>query len=103
MTVIVKEKTGVIVPPSIQRKAGFKPGDRLEFKVSGGVINIVPKRSAGDDDCTAEQRKAIDARLKEARKGPYYGPFDSAEELILHMGSELKKQTGVKTAKRRSR
>jgi len=43
MTVTVKNRTGLIVPPSVQRRAGIKSGDRLEFKASGGVITIMPK------------------------------------------------------------
>ena len=42
MTVIVKTNTGVVVPPSVQRQAGIKIGDRLEFKVSSGKITIIP-------------------------------------------------------------
>ena len=34
MTVTLKPKTEIIVPKSILRKAGIKPGDRVEFRVS---------------------------------------------------------------------
>ncbi len=40
MTVTLRDKTPWIVPPSIIRKAGLKPGDRVEFRVSDGVITI---------------------------------------------------------------
>ena len=43
MTVILKPETEITVPKSIRRKAGIKPGDRVEFSVSGRVINITPK------------------------------------------------------------
>jgi bifunctional DNA-binding transcriptional regulator/antitoxin component of YhaV-PrlF toxin-antitoxin module len=33
----------VSVPRSIRRKAGIRPGDRVEFSVSGRVIKIAPK------------------------------------------------------------
>jgi len=42
MTVRVKTKAGVVAPPSVQRQAGIKIGDRLEFKVSSGSITITP-------------------------------------------------------------
>jgi bifunctional DNA-binding transcriptional regulator/antitoxin component of YhaV-PrlF toxin-antitoxin module len=42
MTVIVKDKAGLIVPSSVRRQAGIKSGDRLEFKVSAGAITITP-------------------------------------------------------------
>ena len=43
MTVAVKNKTPVIVPPAALRRAGFKNGQELEVKAGGGVITIVPK------------------------------------------------------------
>src|ERR1039457_5341123 len=46
MTVIVKSKTGLVVPPSVQRKAGIRSGDRLEFSVYSDTITIAPARPA---------------------------------------------------------
>ena len=40
--------------------AGLKIGDKLEFKVSGGVITILPKLPTADDDYTPAQRRVID-------------------------------------------
>jgi bifunctional DNA-binding transcriptional regulator/antitoxin component of YhaV-PrlF toxin-antitoxin module len=40
MTVTVKNKTSLVVPPSVQRQAGIKAGDRLEFRASSGTITI---------------------------------------------------------------
>ena len=45
MTVTLKPKTEITVPKSIRRKAGIKPGDQFEFRVSGHVITIAPKLS----------------------------------------------------------
>jgi hypothetical protein len=39
------------------------------------------KFPTADDEYTPEQRRNIDAGIAEARKGPYYGPFKSAEEV----------------------
>jgi bifunctional DNA-binding transcriptional regulator/antitoxin component of YhaV-PrlF toxin-antitoxin module len=76
MTVTVKNSAvGLVVPPSVRRRTGIKAGDRLEFKVSGGIINIIPKLPSADDEYTPAQRRVIDAQLKEAAKGPYYGPL----------------------------
>ena len=36
-------KSALTVPPAVQRLAGIKSGDRVEFKVSGGIINIIPE------------------------------------------------------------
>ncbi len=37
MTIVVKKKTDLVVPASVQHRAGIRAGDRLEFKVSGRV------------------------------------------------------------------
>jgi bifunctional DNA-binding transcriptional regulator/antitoxin component of YhaV-PrlF toxin-antitoxin module len=48
LTVTLKTKTEITVPKNILRKAGIKAGDRVEFSVSGRVINITPKLSPGE-------------------------------------------------------
>jgi AbrB family looped-hinge helix DNA binding protein len=100
MTVTVKNKTDLVVPPSVRRRAGIKPGDRLEFKVSGGIINIIPKLPSADDEYTPEQRRLIDVQLDEAEKRPFHGPFNTADEMIAHMKGQLKKRAAVKKTKR---
>jgi hypothetical protein len=40
MTVTLKNKTPLVAPPSVQRQAGFKSGDRLEFQVTRRTITI---------------------------------------------------------------
>jgi bifunctional DNA-binding transcriptional regulator/antitoxin component of YhaV-PrlF toxin-antitoxin module len=45
MTITVKNQDRLVVPPSVQRKAGIKAGDRLEFRVSAGVITITSARA----------------------------------------------------------
>ena len=96
MTTVVKSKTPIVIPPAIRRQAGLKAGDRLEFRVSGKVITVLPKSDSADE-YTAAQRQAINARLERAdediQKGRTYGPFSSADEMILSMKSELKKST----------
>jgi bifunctional DNA-binding transcriptional regulator/antitoxin component of YhaV-PrlF toxin-antitoxin module len=67
MTVIVKPATDLVVPRSVRCRAGIKAGDRLEFKVSGGVINIVPKLPSAEDEYTPAQRRIVNARLAESR------------------------------------
>jgi bifunctional DNA-binding transcriptional regulator/antitoxin component of YhaV-PrlF toxin-antitoxin module len=99
MTATVKDKIGLTVPPAVQHQAGFKPGDVVEFKVSGGVITILPKLPTADE-FTPEQRRSIDAQLDEAEKGPFYGPFSTAEEMIAHMKSRVKQRAVLKKAKR---
>jgi bifunctional DNA-binding transcriptional regulator/antitoxin component of YhaV-PrlF toxin-antitoxin module len=102
MTVAVKNnnKTPLVVPSAVRRKAGFKSGQELEFKASGGVITILPKLPTADDEYTPEQRRAIDAELDEAEKGPFHGPFETADEMIAHIESQLKGRVRAKKSKR---
>lgn len=99
MAVLIKAKSDLVVPRSIRRRAGIKTGDRIEFKVSGGVINIVPKLPSADDEYTPQERRIIDAQLDEAEKGPFYGPFNTADEMIKHLKGRLKKRSPVRKAK----
>ncbi len=106
MTVIVKNKTKtpLVVPSSVRRQAGHKNGQDLEFRVSGGVITILPKLPTADDEYTPEQRRIIDARLAEGladiKAGRTFGPFNSADEMIAHMKAQLKKRVTAPKAKR---
>lgn len=91
---VVKSKDELIVPRSVRRKAGIKTGDRVEFKVSGGVISIIPEWPSADDEYMPAERLAINARLAEARKGQHYGPFKNAEEAIRFLRREIKARKG---------
>jgi bifunctional DNA-binding transcriptional regulator/antitoxin component of YhaV-PrlF toxin-antitoxin module len=89
MTVIVKPNADLVVPRSVRRRAGIKTGDRLEFKVSGGAINIVrksPSANTVNDECTPRQRRAVDQALAEGvddiKKGRLHGPFETHEAMI---------------------
>jgi antitoxin component of MazEF toxin-antitoxin module len=104
MTVIAKNKTPLVVPPSVRRKAGFRSGQEIEFKVSGGMISIRPKLPTADDEYTPEQRRIIDAQLAEGladiKAGRTFGPFDSADDMIAHMKAHVKKKATVRKPKR---
>lgn len=93
MTVVVTSKDEIVVPRSVRRMAGFKAGDRLELKASGGVITILPKLPTADGEYTPDQRRIIDAQLDEAEKGPFFGPFETADEMIAHIKAQLRKRT----------
>jgi hypothetical protein len=82
MTTIVKKKSPIVVPESLLRRAGIK-GDHLIFTLGRHHQHHSGVPSA-DDEYTPAQRRIIDAQLAEARKGPYYGPFNTADEMIAH-------------------
>ena len=100
MTTTLKDKNQLVVPPSIQRRAGFKIGDQLEFKVSGGIVSIVPKLPSANDEYTPAQRRVIDARLANSeadiKHGRVYGPFDTAEEMGASIEANIKKLRAAK-------
>jgi bifunctional DNA-binding transcriptional regulator/antitoxin component of YhaV-PrlF toxin-antitoxin module len=105
MTVAVKNdnKTPLVVPTSIRRQARFKSGQELEFRVSGGVITIVPKRQNTDEEYTPEQRRSIDRKLAEGladiESGRTHGPFQTAEDMIAHMKRQLRTRSPRKSTK----
>ena len=107
MTITVKHKTDLVVPEQARQEAGFKPGDQVEFKVSGGVINIIPKLPSADDEYTPEQRRIIDARLAKSdddiKHGRVYGPFNTAEEMAASIEADIKKERAGKKRPRPAR
>ncbi|MFN0103893.1 MAG: AbrB/MazE/SpoVT family DNA-binding domain-containing protein [Bryobacteraceae bacterium] len=107
MTITVKNKAPIVIPSSIQKQAGLKAGDRLEFKVSGKIITVLPKVDDLDDGYTATQRRTIDARLAKADddilRGRTYGPFSSADEMIVSMKAELRKRLQRTPTRKRPR
>jgi AbrB family looped-hinge helix DNA binding protein len=68
MTVTLKHKTKITVPKSIRRKAGLKPGDQVEFKVSDRTITIVPKLTP---DEIQDEREIRDPKIRAAIRKSY--------------------------------
>jgi hypothetical protein len=60
----------------------------------------LPRLPSADDEYTPEQRRGIDAQLDEAKKGPFRGPFNTAEQMIAHVKSQVKKRASLSKAKR---
>jgi len=100
MTITVKNKTPLTVPDRVRRLAGFKPGEQVEFKASGGVVTILPKLPSADNEYTPAQRHLIDAQLDKAEKGPFYGPFNTVDDMIAHLKGEVKRRRAIKRPKR---
>jgi bifunctional DNA-binding transcriptional regulator/antitoxin component of YhaV-PrlF toxin-antitoxin module len=101
MTVTVKNKTPLVVPPAVRRQAGLKSGQEIEFKVSGGVISISPKLPTADEEYTPEQRRLVDAQLAEGladvKAGRVHGPFSNHKEFITSLHKEARKLSRKKT------
>ena len=103
MTVTLRPRTEITVPKSI-RKAGYRAGDQVEFRVSGRTITIVPKLSTADDEYTPGQRRIIGARLAKAEEdikpGRVHGPF-TAKEAAVFVERLAKERAAKKTTRSR--
>jgi bifunctional DNA-binding transcriptional regulator/antitoxin component of YhaV-PrlF toxin-antitoxin module len=101
MTATVKNRTPLVVPPAVLRQAGLKGGQEIEFKVSGGVISILPKPPAADDEYTPKQRRIIDAGLAKAdadiKAGRVSKAFSDHSEFIDALRKEAAKFSTGKT------
>jgi len=94
MTVTLK--TEITVPKSVRRKAGFKPGDRVEFKVSDRTITIVPKLSP---DEAQDEREIRDPKIR-AAIGKSYEDFLAGKSRPIE---DLFAERAVPGARRRQR
>lgn len=93
MTVTLKPKTEIMVPKSIRRKAGFKPGDRVEFQVTGRSITIVPKLSPDELEDYVELKDPHALRaIQESNADIAAGRVRPAEDL-LQLSKRRKKAT----------
>src|SRR5437016_4251359 len=93
MTVTLKLKTEITVPKSIRERAGIKPGEQLEFKVSGRVITIVPKVQPGDEYTT----EMVDQLIEDAKKHRM-NPRELAatDKRLMAYGARQAKKAGIK-------
>ena len=93
MTVAVKNKPPVIVPQAALKRAGFKRGQQLEFKVLGGVITIVPKVPSSDDYPMETVMRIISQQKKKPMSVRELAALDA--ELGAY-GAKQAKKTGIK-------
>jgi AbrB family looped-hinge helix DNA binding protein len=87
----IQDKGQITIPTRVRKQAGLSKGDLVEFSYSRGKIVIVPKTVIDRsnfpvaDEYTPEQRRILDARLKQAEKGPVYGPFKNGREVAAFL------------------
>ena len=92
MAVTLKPNTEITVPKSIRRKAGFKTGDRVEFRVSGRSITIVPKLSADELEDEREVRDPkVRAIIKDGREEFLAGKSRPIEEFFAERAARAKR------------
>jgi hypothetical protein len=97
MQITVKEKSGLFVPPSVQRQAGIRHGDRLEFKVSPRTITITTVEPP-----TYKPTKAELAAIRKGEAEIARGECVAATEL-LHDLDRHRGKSGAKTTRKVSR
>lgn len=81
-TVRVKPNGQVTLPAELRKQVGLRAGDLLEARVEKGKITLTPKSVV--DLGLAES-------LKDYKEGRFYGPFDSADEMIGSLERPVKK------------
>lgn len=88
----IQHKGQMTIPSAVRSAVGVADGDLVEVKAAGGKIVITPtlvidrsKFPTADDEYTPKQRRSIDARLREAEKGPFHGPFKSGAEVAAFL------------------
>ena len=100
----VKTNSQVTIPDVIRQRLGVKVGDLLEAKVEKGSIVLRPKLVEDRDEYTPAQRRRIDAELAKGiadyKAGKSYGPFQTAEEMVVDMKARLKKRAAAKKTRR---
>ena len=72
MTATVKPKTPLTVPDAVRRRAGFRPGDKVEFKASRGMVTVLTRghvRQDADDILTSAEARKVRHAIKQVREG----------------------------------
>ena len=101
----IQDKGQVTIPTRVRKQAGLSKGDVVEFSYRQGKIVMIPKtvidrsKFPVADEYTPEQRRAIDVALREAEKGPFYGPFKRGGEVAKFL-KQWKRQHAPKRIKR---
>jgi AbrB family looped-hinge helix DNA binding protein len=92
---LVKVRTNgqVTLPSSLRERAKLKVGDLVEAKLVKGKITLTPASLI--DRHIAESQEQIN-------NGQFYGPFDTAEEMIesLHRNGKKSKRPVKRSARR---
>lgn len=104
----IQKKGQLTLPSQVRSRLGLAEGDLVDVKIRSTNIVITPqmvidrsKFPTADDEYTPEQRRIINARLDEAEKGPYYGPFKSGSEVARFLKKRRELQRSSKAKKRR--
>jgi AbrB family looped-hinge helix DNA binding protein len=89
----INPKGQVTIPSSLRERAKLNAGDLVEAKLVKGKITLTPASLVDHH---------IDESKGQIEKGRFYGPFDTAEEMIesLHRHSRRSKKPAKRTARK---
>ena len=86
----VRSNGQVTLPSSLRERAKLKVGDLIEAKLVKGKITLTPASLID---------RHVEESIGQIEKGQFYGPFDTAEEMIesLHRHSRKTKRSAKRT------
>jgi len=90
MTLTVDNKP-IVIPDAVRRKAGLRRGDRVEFKVSGRAITIVPKLTP---DEIQDEREIRDPKIRKTLR-------EGHQEFVAGKSRPIEQLFAERTAARR--
>ena len=93
MTTTVKSEAELVVPASVQRQAGIKQGDRVQFRASHRTITITAVPSP-----TYKPTKAELAAIRKGEAEIACGEFVTLRELLHDM--DRRRKGGAKAARK---
>jgi len=93
MTTIVKPEAALVVPASLQRKAGIKGGDRLRFSVTPRTITITVI-----DEPTYKPTKAELMAIRKGEAAISRGEYVNMADLIHDLERNRRKTRGKKSS-----
>ena len=83
MAIVRVQKNGQItLPVRLRAKAGIAAGDTLEAKLERGKITLIQKSIVD---------RGLAEALEDVKQGRVYGPFDTHEEFVASLRSNIKK------------
>ena len=106
----VQKRGQITIPGWMREGLGVGAGDYLHVVRRGNRIILEPappETEYAADELTAEQRRALDARLEEGladvKAGRVHGPFDSAREASEYIEKLVRERTAAHKSSRARR
>ncbi len=98
MSKATARQTELVVPSTIRRRAGIRPGDPVEFKAARGLITIIAKEPAGKGRAYTPTKAEL-AGIKAGRKDIKNGDYVSLAQLTDELASRNRQARSKSPAK----